>query len=107
MIYFSDNSLDANEVDGPRPEAFYDTMEEKEMTLDMYNDDEFIPIREEDPLSAALRLHELRRSQDTLDKSFTSDGSQPMANGHIANHEKVTIHGFENAAFDDLQHSEI
>ena len=77
------------------------------MTLDMYNDDEFIPIKEEDPLAAALRLHELRRSAENLDKPFDSEESEPKVNGHVASQEKVIIHGYVNEAFDNLEHSEI
>ena len=81
------------------------------MTMDLYNDDERVAIPTEDPLSAALRLHELRRSAENLERQSlasmvdSEDGLVKM-NGDVS-HEKVTIHGFENAAFDNLEHSEI
>lgn len=101
--------MDANEVDAARPDTVYDRIEEKEMTMDMYNDDEHIAIPEEDPLSAALRLHELRRSADNLDRHSVVDSEDGLVkmNGDVASNEKVIIHGFENAAFDNLEHSEI
>ena len=109
--FFSQNSLDANEVDINPSETVYDTMEEKEMTMDLYNDDERVAIPTEDPLSAALRLHELRRSAENLDRRSmgsmvdSEDGLIKM-NGDVS-HEKVTLHGFVNEAFDNLEHSEI
>ena len=81
------------------------------MTVDLYNDDERVAIPTEDPLSAALRLHELRRSAENLDRRSmgsmvdSEDGLIKM-NGDVS-HEKVTLHGFVNEAFDNLEHSEI
>ena len=108
-LHCSENSLDANAVDGPQPETIYDRMEEKEMTIDMYNDDELVASRADDPLAEVLRHHKLQRSTETLDRRSTddSDDNAPIINEHVTSKEKVTIHGFENAAFDNLEHSEI
>ena len=48
-------------------DAFYDRMEEHEITIDMFGDDSRGSIGSEDLLTATLQLHDLRKSTETLD----------------------------------------
>lgn len=77
-------------------EAFYDRMEEKEVTIDMFGDDSRGSIRSEDLLAATLQLHDLRKSTETLDNLDDSPVDTMFVDGHY------------NPAFDDdLESTEI
>lgn len=81
---------------GTSPE--YDRMEEKEVTLDMYTEDTFATTRE-DPLDAALRLHDLQNVKDKPDNTSTD--------GIVTSDEYESL-AFTNFAFDEhLESTEI
>ena len=54
----------------------YDRIEEKEVTMDMYTEDTFVTTRD-DPLDAALRLHDLQNVKDKPDNTST-EGIMPQ-----------------------------
>ncbi|XP_053388245.1 uncharacterized protein LOC128551420 [Mercenaria mercenaria] len=96
-----DINLDENVVDDQN--TVYDRMEEREVTLDMYNDDTFHSVSSEDLLSATLNLHAMRKSKESLDK--ISDDDDDLGD---TSHSPNTAAAFINEAFsEDLESTEI
>ncbi|WAR25682.1 CAD23-like protein [Mya arenaria] len=95
----SQNSIDSNAVgergDGP----IYDKMEEKGMTLDMFNEDKQVFETNEHYLEAALRLHDLQNMKDKPDNTSTEGIVSP------ADVEKFEFEN--NANLEGLESSEI
>ncbi|XP_052791239.1 cadherin-23-like [Mya arenaria] len=95
----SQNSIDSNAVgergDGP----IYDKMEEKGMTLDMFNEDKQVFETNEHYLEAALRLHDLHNMKDKPDNTSTEGIFSP------ADVEKFEFEN--NANLEGLESSEI
>jgi hypothetical protein len=79
----------------------YDRIEEKEATMDMYNDDTYHSISSEDLLDATLNLHAMRKSKESLDK--IDDDSHD-----VTYHSADTTAAFINESFmEDLESTEI
>ncbi|XP_060598712.1 cadherin-23-like [Ruditapes philippinarum] len=96
---FEDVDLDENVVDDHT--TVYDRIEEKEATMDMYNDDTYHSISSEDLLDATLNLHAMRKSKESLDK--IDDDSHD-----VRYHSADTTAAFINESFmEDLESTEI
>lgn len=70
IFTFHYSSIDPSVVGNGSADPEYDRIEEKEITLDMYTED----TRDtscEDPLEAALTLHDLQNAKDTQDNRST------------------------------------
>lgn len=98
IVFFSQISIDHNVVGEGSDSPEYDTLEEKEVTLDMYTEDTFVTTRD-DPLDAALRLHDLQNVKDKQDNTST-DGIVTELDGEAL--------AFTNYTFDqDFESTEI
>ncbi|KAK3610664.1 hypothetical protein CHS0354_028046 [Potamilus streckersoni] len=100
----SHNSLDTNDVDdaklSPKGE-----LEEREVTLDMYGEDNCVSKLTEDPLEAALREHDAQKQA-----SIHKVGRSRVGHGENEDNEEQMVTGFINNGFHhdlELETSEI
>ncbi|XP_060593837.1 cadherin-23-like [Ruditapes philippinarum] len=99
MSMGSQNSLDTNSVGTPRKEGDYAQLEEKEVRMDMYMEDEDYSKIPENPLEAALKQYDMQNMQNKQENDSTD--------GIVSPHDMGSLQ-FENRAYlEELESTEI
>ncbi|XP_052790723.1 uncharacterized protein LOC128224749 [Mya arenaria] len=95
-----DVDMDDNEVgEAVDRDTVYDRMEEKEATMDLYNDDTRHAVSSEDLLGATLQLHAQNKSVESLDRLDADSTFETL--------DSRDAFAYINETYEDMESTEI